>query len=89
MPDVLLNVLQRFDGVVRAFLVLNACQRLLDIDGKGKGLVDQGIRGRNFFRRSRCCGEAVPAAVSPNAREAPDRSAEYKRGTRKAFILFF
>jgi len=34
-------------------------------------------------------GEAVPAAVSPNAREAPDRSAEYKRGTRKAFILFF
>ena len=54
MPDVLLNVLQRFDGVVRAFLVLNSCQRLLDIDGKGKGLVDQGFRGRNFFRRSRC-----------------------------------
>ena len=48
--------MQRFDGVVRAFLVLNACQRLLDIDGKGKGLVDQGFRGRNFFRRSRCCG---------------------------------
>lgn len=89
MPDVLLNALQRFDGVVRAFLVLNSCQRLLDIDGKGKGLVDQGFRGRNFSAGAAAEGEAVPAAVSPNAREAPDRSAEYKRGTRKAFILFF
>ena len=49
MPDVLLNVLRRFDGVVRAFLVLNACQRLLDSYFEGDKPQEWGLPYVQYF----------------------------------------
>ncbi|MCD8272955.1 hypothetical protein [Akkermansia sp.] len=87
MPEALLNVLPRFDGFVCAFLVLNASNVCRILMAKGKNRLIRDSAEGIFSAGAIAAGESVPAAVSPSTGEIPDRSAEYRAGIRKTFIL--